>query len=135
MLRTQSRVGMWAGWAWTWGSSSTEELQGVQKPTKEQEERRKEPHPMPDPCRCPLSGQAVGSELFFRKVPLPKMGKPGDKVTNHFASIYLSKYFSSPLRTSAKKCKAKEAMPFVGGSVLFRRGDIFTPNSILDSFH
>lgn len=111
MLRTQNRAGMWAGWAWISGLKSTKGLQGIQRPTKEQEDRIKEPHPMPDPYRCPLSGQAVGSELSFTKVPPPKMGKPRDRETNCFASIYLNKYFSSPLHASTKNAKLRKPCP------------------------
>lgn len=103
-----------------------------QRPSKERKGRRMAPHSTSYPSRCPLPGQAVRSELCCRKVPLPKMGKPGNKETNPFVSIHLSKRLTSPLRVGAKNMT--QGSHVLCGSALLSRGDVYTPSSVLDGF-
>lgn len=80
-------------------------------PSKEQEKMKMEQHTMPDPRGFPLSGPADGSDLCFMKVPLPKMGKSGDREINHFVFIHLNRYLNSPLGASTENAKVREPCP------------------------
>lgn len=72
-------------------------LKGVHISSTEQKEMKEEQHTMSYPRALPASGYADGSNLCFMKVPLPKMGRPGDKKTSHFVFIHLNDNLNSPL--------------------------------------
>lgn len=113
-LRTQNRLGMWAGWTCMWGSSQPPpHMDSVR--FRHQARSGKRCKWSRSKCQTPaddLSGQEDGSELCFVKVPLLKMGKPRDR--SQLLCFHSSQqFFKQTTVCKHRKCKGKEGMTCV----------------------
>lgn len=78
--------------------------------------------------RTSVSQDALSGPCFI-KFPLPEMGKPGHKETNHFVSIYLSTVLNNSLVWNPRKSRP---CPISFRNIFVSRGEISTHSSILE---